>query len=86
MIISYSLSDLPQTEKVKVNRALYGSISKSNFRGKEYKTETKGLINEPGIQRINKAVIIAERRLSAKITNMLRRFKVQFREIPVWTY
>lgn len=86
IFISYSLADLPQTEKVKVNRALYGSVSKSSFQGKNYKTETKGLTNEPGIEKISKGVLLVKREKAPKVVNMLKRFKVKVREIPVWGY
>ena len=86
ILIAYSLADLPQTEKVKVNRALYGSVSKSSFQGKNYKTETKGLTNEPGIEKISKGVLLVKREKAPKIVNMLKRFKVKVREIPVLGY
>lgn len=85
-LLSYSLVELPQTEKVKVNRAFYGSVSKSIFKGKEYKTKTKGLANEAGIEKLNKGVLLVERRKAAKLINTLKMFKVKFREIPVWSY
>lgn len=85
-IIIYSLTSLPQTEKMKVNRALYGSTSRSSYQGKEYATTTTGLQREPGITRIGKGVLLVEREKAAKIINMLRRFKVQVQEIPVWGY
>ena len=86
ILVSYSLASLPQTEKVKVNRALYGSISKSTFKKKEYITKTRGFITEPGIEKINDGVFLIDRRLAPKIVNMLKRFKVTVREIPVWSY
>lgn len=86
ILINYSLSKLTQNDKVKVNRALYGSISKSEFKGKKYKTETKGLANEPSIEKINKGVLLVDRNKATKIVNMLKRFGVEFREIPLWTY
>ena len=86
ILIAYSLADLPQTEKVKVNRALYGSVSKSSFQGKNYKTETKGLTNEPGIEKISKGVLLVKREKAPKIVNMLKRFKAKVREITVWGY
>jgi len=86
VLISYSLRNLPQTEKVKINRALHGSISKSEFKGNKYKTETKGLTNEAGIDRVNKGVLLVERGKSTKIVNVLKRFKAEVKEIVVWTY
>lgn len=86
ILINYSLTNLKQTDKVKVNRALYGSVSKSEFKGKKYKTETKGMVNEPGIEKINKGVLLVDRRKSTKIVKMLKRFGVEVREIAVWSY
>lgn len=86
VMISYSLSSLKQTEKVKLNRALYGSISISKAGKKIYKTETKGLVNEPGIDKIANAVLITDRRKAAKIKALLKRFNAKFKEKIVWTY
>ncbi len=85
-IISYSLSDIKQTEKVKLNRAIHGSISESNFKGKKYRTETRGFVNEVGVEKINRGVILSDRRKSAKIVNTLKRFGAKVKEIPIWTY
>ena len=85
-LISYSLSSMEQTEKVKLSRALYGSISKSRKGKKQYITEVKGLINEPDISKLQKGVLIVARKKSFKIINLLKRFKAEYKEIPVWTY
>ena len=85
-LLSYYLSGLPQTEKVKLNRALYGSLSKSKGKGKIYTTKTKGLVNEPGIEKISKGVLLVDRRKSVKIINLLKRFNVPYKEIVVWSY
>lgn len=86
VLVSYSLHNLPQTEKVKLNRALYGSTSKSEFKGTQYKTETKGLTNELGIDKINKGVLLVDRNKSTKIVNVLKRFGAEVKEIVVWAY
>ena len=86
ILLSYSLRNLKQTEKVKVNSALYGSISRVIKNDKEYKTETRGMIKEPGIEKINDGVLLVERRKSKKLTNLFKRFNAEFVEVPVWTY
>jgi len=86
ILINYSFFGVEQRIKVKINRALYGSVSQSDYKGKTYKTETKGLANEPGIEKINKGVLLVERNKAVKIVNMLKRFGADFKEIPVWTY
>ena len=86
LLISYSLHNLPQTEKVKLNRALHGSISSSESSGKKYITKTEGLVNEAGIDKISNGVFLADRNKSAKIVNVMKRFKAEVKEIVVWTY
>ena len=86
ILVGYSMVGIGQAEKVKLNRALYGSISKSTKKGKKYITTVKGLTNEPGIEKINDGVLLIERRKSKKVINLLRRFKANYKEIPVWTY
>ncbi len=86
ILVAYSLAALPQTEKVKVNRALYGSISKSTHNNKEYISEVKGLTKELGIEKISNGVLLVDRRKAPKVINMLKRFGAKVREIPLWTY
>ncbi|HIH38377.1 TPA: hypothetical protein HA245_05545 [Candidatus Woesearchaeota archaeon] len=86
LLVSYSMSRMEQTEKVKLNRALYGSTSISRENGKTYQTKTRGLIGEPGIERLQKGVLLIERKKSAKVINVLKRFGAEVKEIPVWTY
>ncbi len=84
ILIIYSLVSLPQTEKVKVNRALYGSVSTSMHQGKKYQTITKGQIAEPGIEKISKGVLLVKREKATKIINTLKLFKVKVKEILFW--
>jgi len=86
VLLSYSLKNISQTEKVKLNRALHGSISRSEFKGKKYVTKTKGLTNEAGVDKINKGVLLVDRSKAAKIVNTLKRFKADLKERIVWTY
>lgn len=86
ILLPYSLKNLKQTDKVKLNRALYGSISRVIKSNKEYKTVTKGLVKEPGIEKINDGVLLVDRKKSMKLINLFKRFNVEFKEIAVWTY
>ena len=86
ILISYSLANLPQTEKVKLNRALYGSVSKSHSQSKTYKTVTKGLASEPGIEKVNKGTLMVNRKKATKVINLLKRFNAELKETAVWTY
>lgn len=86
ILITYSLKSLFQTDKVKIIRALYGSTSKSESKGKTYITQTKGLVSEIGITKINNGVLIADRKKATKIINLFKRFNVDYKEMVVWTY
>ncbi len=48
--------------------------------------ETKGLTNEPCIEKIKGVMLMVDRNKATKIVNMLKRFGVMFRETPIWTY
>lgn len=85
-LLIYNLSNLKQNEKVKLNRALSGAISKSKKDTKIYITKTKGLINEPGIEKLTKGCILADRNKRSKLVNLFKRFDVTYKEIALWTY
>lgn len=82
VLIAYSLKGLPQKEKVKLNRALYGSVSRSG----EYTTETKGVTAEPGVEKLGPGVLLADRRNSWKLVGALRRFGAKVKQKQVWCY
>ena len=85
-ILIYNLANLKQSEKVKLNRALSGAISKSQNKSKIYITKVKGMINEPGIEKLTKGCLLIDRNKSSKLINLLKRFNVNYKEIKVWTY
>jgi predicted nucleotidyltransferase len=85
-VICYYLTGLKQTEKVKLNRALYGSVSKSSYGKKRYRTEVKGMLAEAGAEKLLKGVMIIPRKKSFKVINLLKRFKAKYQEIPIWCY
>ena len=85
-ILVYNLGNLKQTEKVKLNRALSGSISKSKNGAKVYITKVKGLTKEPGIEKLTKSCILADRNKRFKLINLFKRFNVTYKEVPIWTY
>src|SRR3989344_848185 len=86
IFLIYNMSKLKQNEKVKLNRALFGSISKSYWEKKIYITKTKGLINEPGIEKLAKGCILVDRNKSYKLINLFKRFNVDHKKISIWTY
>lgn len=85
LLVSYDLSKIPKSEQMKVNRALHGSTSINKYKGKVYKTEVKGLVAEQGIEKFSKSVLLIDKRKSAKIIGLFKRFNVSWKEIDIWT-
>lgn len=83
-LIIYDTSEIPKTERMKLNRALHGSISKSRYKGKEYVTKITGILKEKGIERLTKAVLLMDPKKAAKITRTLRLYNVKWKEISIW--
>lgn len=85
ILISYDLSSLPKSDKMKINRALHGGVSTNRYKGKIYKTQLVGLTNEPGINKFSRSVLIVDRKKYAKITNLLKRFDAKWKEVDIMT-
>lgn len=86
LLVAYELSHLPKKEQMKINRALHGSISKSKYKNKEYKTEIRGILNEHGVNKVAKSVVLLDRKKAIKLLNVLKRFGAKWREIALWGY
>ncbi len=86
LLVVYDLSKLPKTDQMKLNRALHGSISESKYKGKKYKTEIHGILNEEGVKKLAKAVVLIDKKKATKIFNVLKRYNAKWREIALWGY
>jgi len=84
ILIIYDTSEIPKTERMKLNRALHGGISKSKYKKKEYVTKTSGLLKEKGIQKLSKAVLLVEPKKSAHVVKTLKIFGSKWKETLVW--
>lgn len=86
LLVVYDLSKLPKTDQMRINRALHGSISKSEYKGKRYKTEIKGILNEEGVNKLAKAVVLIDRKKAVKLFNILKRYNAKWKETALWSY
>jgi hypothetical protein len=84
ILLIYDTSRIPRKDRMKLNRALHGSTSKSRYKKKEYLTKTTGLVKQQGIQKLANAVLLAEPKKAALITKTLKLFNVRWKEILVW--
>lgn len=83
-LLIYDTSGISTGERMKLNRALHGGVSKSRYKGKEYKTETKGILKEKGIHKLGKAVILAEPKKAVGVINTLKLYNAKWKEISLW--
>lgn len=79
-LIVYDTTILEKKQRALLNRSLYGSISKSVHKGKEYRTETKGLLAEPGFEKMGRASVLAEPKQAAKLIAVLKRFGATYKQ------
>lgn len=83
-LVRYNLSSLPQAEKMKVKRALFGKVTKKEYKSKIYMSKKKGLLMECGGIRTGIASLLIPSKYARKIVNELRGYGAQVRIIPVW--
>jgi predicted nucleotidyltransferase len=84
VVIAYDTSAMSLSERMKLNRALHGSVSRSSYKGKQYTTKTEGLLSRIGIEKLARGIILAEPPQAAIVVRTLKRHKARCREIAVW--
>lgn len=84
VLIIYDTTNISKKERMKLNRALHGSVSKSVYKNKKYITKTAGLLKQEGISKIANTVVLAEPKKAVEITRTLKMFKAEWKEISVW--
>ena len=86
MIISYDTTNLNQSERSRLNRALYGGISTYQKNNRRIKKQYPGLVEQIDAQKIGKAVLIVNRLNASQIIQTLKRYSVKWTKIPIWSY
>ena len=84
VLIIYDTTNLERKKRMLLNRALHGSVSVSRYKGKEYRTTTKGILSQEGITKLTKACILADPKKAIIVKNTLKSFKVKVKEELVW--
>ena len=69
---------------MKLNRALHGGISRSKYKKKEYVTKTTGILKEKGIEKLAKAVLLADSKKAPSVIRTLKLYNIKWKEILVW--
>ena len=86
MIISYDTSKLNQSERSRLNRALYGGISTYQKNNERIKKQYPGLIEQIDAQKIGKAVLMVNRLNASQIIQTLEHYSATWTKIPIWSY
>ena len=83
-IIKYDLSNLSQSDKMKIKRLLYGTKTKKKYKGKIYENTQKGIVEDFSGLRIGIASILIQKKLSWEVADMLRKYNISVRKISIW--
>lgn len=83
-IFKFDLSNISQSEKMKIKRLLYGISTKKHYHGKIYENKQQGLVDELGGIRIGIASLLIPEKASWQVEGTLRRYKIPLRKITIW--
>ncbi len=84
VLVVYDTKNMAKKQRMLLNRALHGSVSKSRYKGKIYRSESRGVVAHAGITKLTKACLLAEPKKAVVIRNVLSLFKVKFKEELIW--
>ena len=83
-LIKYSLSHLPQPEKMRIKRMLLGKETKKTYKGKTYTSKKTGVLMEYGGIKTGIASIMVPEKYSRKIAREMRNHGAKVSIIPAW--
>ena len=83
-LIHFSLKRLGKSDKMRVKKALYGHRTVKEYKGKVYRSEVKGLVEEFGGIRTGIASVLIPARKTKEFLEVLKKFGVEYNTIDVW--
>lgn len=83
-LIYFSLKKLSKSDKMRVKKALYGHRTLKEYKGKVYKSEVKGLVEEFGGMRTGIASVLIPARRTKEFLEVLKKFGVEYHTLDVW--
>jgi len=83
-IISYSLIELKNSDKMKIKRIFYGHRTAKKYKKKIYRSEIKGLIEELGGKRTGIASFLVASKKTKDIIKIFKKFGIKFEKTDVW--
>jgi len=86
VLIAYDMSGLAQSDKMRIRRALYGGVSRSTRKGKEYVSRARGVAEEEGVEKVADSVLLVDTEKAPRIIGVLKQQGARWQEINVWTW
>jgi predicted nucleotidyltransferase len=83
-IVTYSLENLSQSDKMRVKRRLHGRVSRRTYKDKEYVSKYEGLVRELGGISLGRGSVLVPAKALQKLEDVLKEFKVRYRATPAW--
>ena len=83
-ILSYSLKELPHSDKMRIKKIFYGKEVKSKHGNRVYIHRYKGLLEEVGGASLGRGCIIFPAKFVEEFEEVLKKYKVKYRKMLVW--
>lgn len=83
-LIIFELTNLTQSQKMKVRNALYGHKTIRKYKDKTYESKSIGLAEEYACERIASGVLLAPQNKAGEIEKALKRFEAKVTKRDVW--
>lgn len=84
--VSYDLSSLAHSEKMRFRNQLYGYNTTRKYKRKAYKNIKPGLLKELDGRKIGLGTIMIPKHTLASLEKMLDSYKILYKEIEAWVY
>ncbi len=83
-LLKYDIHNLTNPEKMRLRRALYGTVTKKRYNGKVYTSNQTGLIDKDRSIRAGIASVLVHEKDAKRVIEFLRSNGAQVREIVIW--
>ncbi len=83
-LVAFDLSGLPQRDKVRLERELFGLTTRKRYKGKEYVRQVRGRLDEWDGRKLGRGTLLVPERATSDLDALLRAHKAKRILIPVW--
>jgi predicted nucleotidyltransferase len=84
-LVSYETRGLNPRRRARLLRALDGYRTRKRVRGKEYRIEKRGLLDEIGGWRVGRGAVVVPEESAETLDALLRRFGAKRLMVPIWS-